>query len=97
MRGSALAMIFSHRANRFRDRVRIGSRRQAAPQATAFNDLPRAERRQADRQIARPLQELEGKRHLRCKPKCSTENYIGSLLHPDSVWDRKGDGADGIE
>src|ERR1700736_2907143 len=44
-----------------------------------------------------PASEREGKCHLRCKPKGSTEYNIGPLLYPDRVGDREGDGTDSIE
>src|SRR2546429_9878663 len=90
-------MIFSSCATRFRDRERAGPRRKAPPQTTAFHGLPYAERRQANRQIARPFQQRQGKRHLRGKPKGGTEDNIGPLLYADSVGYRKGDGPDRVE
>src|SRR3984893_7631473 len=65
----------------------------ASPQLSAFEELPRNERRHTDRQIARPLQEREGERRLRRQTKAGAEQNIGSFLDSDRIRNGKSDAA----
>jgi hypothetical protein len=97
MTGSASATILSPGANRLRDRDHDRPRGEPTPQAAAFQCLPSAERRQSDRQIARPFQERKRNRHVRRQPEGAAEQYICSLLNSNRVGYREGDGADRVE
>src|SRR5262249_14593915 len=92
MTGSASATILSQPATGLRSRQRdvADGRRDgrprnriglvpgcdAAPQATAFDGLPNAERRQADCEIACPLQQREREPHFRRKPEGGAQQDI---------------------
>src|SRR6202011_1886365 len=65
----------------------------SAPQPSAFEELPRNERRHTDSQIARPLQEREGERRLRRQTKAGAEQNIGSFLDSDRIRNGKSDAA----
>src|SRR6516164_10407141 len=97
MTGSASVTVFSAHTSRLRNGERDGPWGEAAQQAAAFERLPKAERRQSDCQIARPLQQRKCERHLGCQSEGAAEQYIGSLLDANRVGDRKGNGADRIE
>src|SRR6516165_4945830 len=97
MTGSASATILSACPNRLRHRECYESRGEAAPQAAAFERLPKTERRQSDCQIARPLQQRKCEPHLRRQSEGAAEQYIGSLLDANRVGDRERDRADRIE
>src|SRR6516165_12725800 len=97
MTGSASATIISACPNRLRHRERYEPRGESAPQAAAFERLPKTERRQSDCQIARPLQQRKCEPHLRRQSEGAADQYIGSLLDANRVGYRKGNGADRVE
>src|SRR6202040_1177935 len=71
--------------------------RSASPQTTAFEELPRGQRRQSDDEVARSLQQRKSESHLRGQPKTLAEQDVGPFLNANRVRDRKGDAADGID
>src|SRR3954454_172839 len=69
----------------------------SAPQPSAFEELPRNERRHTDRQVARSLQEGKGERRLRRQTKAGAEQNIGSFLDPDRIRNGESHAARGIQ
>jgi hypothetical protein len=70
--------------------------RNASPQATALEELPRGQRGQSDDEVARALQQRKSESHLRGQPKTLSEYDIGSFLDANGVRNRKGNAADGV-